>query len=52
MSLHAGKRWSWGSHRSGTGTKQFGVTLWGHSARLGLQLNFWSWEIQLMRERS
>lgn len=47
------KRWSAGKHSAGKrGTKQFGITVWGNSQRVGFQANVWRWEFQLMRERS
>lgn len=50
--MRMGRRWSLGATSVGkSGTKQFGTALWGNSCRLGWQLNFWRWEIQLMRER-
>lgn len=46
-----GKQWTYGCIRvDGNGTKQFGTALWGNSRRLGWQINFWRWEIQIMRD--
>lgn len=43
---------SFGAYDAQThGTKQFGVTVWGNAQRFGFQVNFWRWELQLMRER-
>lgn len=47
--MHLGKRWSFACMRAdGNGTKQFGGAVWGNSARIGLQINFWCWELQIM----
>lgn len=45
----------WGKYtfahgKMGNGSKQFGVALWFNSQRVGLQLNVWTSEVQLMRE--
>lgn len=48
---HWGKKWTLTCFKAGgNGTKQFGGAFWGNSARLGLQLNFWVWELQIMRD--
>lgn len=50
--MHMGKRWTLAHARAdGNGTKQFGTALWGNGRRLGWQINFWAWEVQIMRER-
>lgn len=35
----------------GNGTKQFGGAAWYNGQRIGLQLNFYRWELQFMWEK-
>lgn len=50
--MRMGKRWSLGATSAGkSGTKQFGMALWGNSGRLGWQINLRRWEFQIMWER-
>lgn len=45
-----GKRWSLHSFKVGNGSKQFGMHLWFNGQRAGLEMHFWVWELQIMRE--
>lgn len=38
-------------HRTGNGSKAFGLTLWFNTVRMGLEVRFWVWEIQLIKEK-
>lgn len=50
--MHIGKKWSIGLYSGNAlSTRQFGFGLWYNDARTGLQINFYRWEFQLMRER-
>lgn len=42
--------WAFHCFRVGNGSKQFGGAFWFNSQRVGLQLNFWVWELQIMRD--
>lgn len=35
----------------GSSTRQFGVHVWGHRHRVGLEIHFWKWELQIMYDR-
>ena len=37
-------------YRIGNGSKQFGMTAWFNSARIGFQIDFWTTEIMIMWE--
>lgn len=51
--MHLGRRWSFACFTAdGNGTKQFGVAVWGNGQRLGFEIHFWRWELQIMMEKS
>jgi hypothetical protein len=51
MMEYWGKRWTIAHFRVGNGSKQFGMSVWWNSDRAGLEIHFWLWGYQIMRER-
>lgn len=46
-----GRVWTVNNFRVGNGSKAFGVNLWFNTARVGLEIHYWTWEFTVMRER-
>lgn len=46
-----GKKYTATIFKVGNGSKQFGVHVWFNNQRVGLEMHFWVWELQIMRER-
>ena len=47
---HFGRKWTFSCFRVGNGSKQFGVHFWWNKQRAGLEIHFWTWMLQIMRE--
>jgi hypothetical protein len=50
--MHYWRNWTLGHYTIRNGAKTFGMQFWFNTQRWAVQLDFWIWEIHLMKERA
>ena len=48
--MRFGKKWSYGLYTNKNGLKSFGTKLWFNEQRVGLEVDFYVWQVFLMRD--